>query len=143
MTVDFGEDQCFRNLFPAREKSCKEVFTECANDRANLTGVHDVPIQLRRRIIDILVHLLPALFAGEPIAVLDDLLQQVRAVFRDVGVYQKDILSHVHAVDDRLLARIFADNILVEKHKSAFVRRCDQPDDEYVEIGEYLTLHML
>ena len=121
------------------EKLRRQAFLKGSDDRADLAGVHHVPVELRRSIVEILIHLLPTLGAGQPVAVFDLLLEDVRAVFCYVGFDEKHVLAHVYAVNDGLLARVLADDVLVEEGKGALVRRGCQPDDKGVKVFENLA----
>ena len=67
----------------------------------------------------------------------------MRRIFADGGLDQKHVLAHVHAVYDRLFARIFADNVLVEERKRPLVGRCGQSDDEGVKIFKHLLPYIV
>lgn len=54
---------------------------------------------------------------------------------------RKNILAHVHAVNNSLLTGIFAD-VLVKKRKGAIVRRGGQANDKDVKVTEHLTPHI-
>ena len=121
-----------------REKLGEQVFPEGTDHGADLAGIDHIPIHVGSGIIEILVHLLPALRTSQAVPVFNLLFHDVSAVFRDVGLDQEDILTHVYAVNDGLLTGILADNILIKKRKGAFVRRGCQTDDECIEILQHL-----
>ena len=65
------------------------------------------------------------------------------AVLGDFGFDQVDVLADIDAVDDRLLARILADDILVEIRKGTLVRRSGQTDDKGVKVGQHLAPYVV
>ena len=64
MAVGFGKNQRLGNFFSAREQRSKEVLFERADNCANLAGIDNIPVKLRRCIVYIFVHLPPALGSG-------------------------------------------------------------------------------
>ena len=143
MAVGLGKDQRFRHFVTVREKLREKAFLEGTDHRADLAGIDHIPIHRGSSIVQILVHLLPALGTGQTVTVFDLLLHDVCAVFGDVRLDQEDILAHVDAVDDGLLAGIFADHVLVEKGESALVRCGSQADEEGVKILQNLIPHVI
>ena len=133
VAVRFGEDERFWG-FPAVGKQDGEIFSERSDNGANLAGVDHVPIHGGGVIGKVVVHLFPAFGASEPVSILDLLFQNERAVFCNVGFNEKNVFSNVDAVQNRLFSRVFADNVLIEKRKRAFVRRGGQTDNKGVEI---------
>ena len=64
-------------------------------------------------------------------------------VLCDLGIDQENIFTDINSVHDRLLARVFADNILVKISKGAFVGRSGQTDNEGIKIGQHLAPHVI
>ena len=143
MAVGLGKDQRLGHFAAMREKLREQVVPERSDHGADLAGIHNVPIQLCCGIDQVLVHLLPALGASQAVPVLDLLLQDHRAVFRNIGLNEEDVLTDIDPIDNGLLSRIFADHVLVEKGKGALVRRGGQADDESVEILQHLIPHVV
>ena len=65
------------------------------------------------------------------------------AVLGDLGIDQENIFADINAVHDRLLARIFADNILIKISKGAFVGRSGQTDNEGIKVGKHLAPYII
>ena len=63
MAVGLGEYQRFRDFLAAREQRRLPIIPERADNGADMAWIDDVPVELRRRIIHILVKLLPAFLA--------------------------------------------------------------------------------
>ena len=55
------------------------------------------------------------------------------AILGDLRFYQENIFTDIYTVNDSLLSRIFADNILIKVAKCALVGRCGQPDNKRVK----------
>ena len=138
MAVSLGKDQRLGYLCAAREQLPQIVF-EAANHRADLAGVYHVAVELRRRIVHVLVHLLPALFSRQTVALLDNLLHDVRAALANLRLNEEDIFADIHAVDNSLLTGILADHVLLKVRNGALVRRCGQADEKGVEVFEHLA----
>ena len=143
MAVGLGEDQRLGHFAAMWEKLREQVVPERSDHGTDLAGIHNIPIQLCRGIDQVLVHLFPALCAGQAVPVLDLLLEDCRTVFRHVGFNEENVLAHIHAVDDGLLTGILADHVLVEKGKGALVRRGGQANDEGVEIFQHLIPNVI
>ena len=143
VAVGLGEDQRLWDFAAVREKLREQIIPEGADHGADLAGIHNIPIQLCRSIDQVLVHLFPALGAGQAVPVLDLLLEDHRAVFRHVGLDEENVLAHIHAVDDGLLAGILADHVLIKESKGALVRRGGQADDEGIKILQHLIPHVI
>ena len=143
VAVRLGKDQRLGDFAPAGKQLGEQILPERADHRADLTGVDDVPVQLGGPVVHILVHLLPPLFPGKPVAVFDHLLHDVGAALGHLGLNEEDVLPHINSVDDGLLSGIFADYILVEEGKGALVRCGSQSNQESVKIIQHLLPHIV
>ena len=139
MAISLGKDQRLGDLVSTGEQSSIQVFLKRADHSPYLAGVHNIPIQPGWYIADILVHLLPALFAGQAVPIFDLLLDNVSAALSDLCFNQENVFPHIYAVNNCLFSGIFTDHILVEKGKGALVRRSGQTDDERIKILQYLA----
>ena len=143
MAVGLGEDQRLGHFAAMREKLREQVVPERSDHGTDLAGIHNVPIQLCRGIDQVLVHLFPALCAGQAVPILDLLLEDRRTVFRNIGLNEEDVLTDIDPIDNGLLARILADHVLVEKGKGTLVWRSGQANDEGVEIFQHLIPNVI
>ena len=143
MAVGLGEDQRLGHFAAMREKLREQVVPERSDHGTDLAGIHNIPIQLCRGIDQVLVHLFPALGAGQAVPILDLLLEDCRTVFRNIGLNEEDVLTDIDTINNGLLARILADHVLVEKGKGTLVRRSGQADDEGVEILQHLVPNVI
>ena len=101
VAVVFGEDQGLGHNRAAGEDLGEEAVAVGAHDGADLVGRHDLAVELAGGIVELVVELLPALLAGQPVAPghpeagLDGaaLLRHPRADAIDLAVYV-DAVGH-------------------------------------------------
>ena len=60
------------------------------------------------------------------------------AAFSHLGFDEKNILTHIDAIDDGLFPGIFANHILIEESKGALVWRSGESNKESIEIIQHL-----
>ena len=128
MAVGLGKNQRFGDFASVGEQDGVQAFLKCANNRPYLAGIYNIPVKSGRKIADIFIHLFPALFTGQAIAVFDLLLYDISAALSHLRLDKKNILSDIYAVDDGLLPGILTDHIFVKKSKGTLVRRSSQTD---------------
>ena len=143
MAVRLRKNQSFRHLFPPWEKRSEEAFLKRTDDRPNLAGIDNIPIQLRRAVVHILIQLGPAFLPGHPIAVFYHLLEDCAALLANLRLNQEDILTHIDAINNRLLPGIFADNVLVKKTKGSLIRSGCQSNQEGIKVLQDLLPHIV
>ena len=111
-----------------------QIVPKSADYHADLAGVDNIPVQLSRYVVHILIQLFPAFFSRKPVTALNDLLHNVGAAFSHLGFDEKNILTHIDAIDDGLFPGIFANHILIEEGKGALIRRSSESNKESIEI---------
>ena len=96
---------------------------EGTDNGADLAWIDNIPVELLGGIVFIAILLLPAFTARGAFAVFDQLFGFEFAAFKaDFGIDQIDFIAYVYAIGNGLLVAVFADDILIEKAKSAVVR---------------------
>ena len=117
-----------------------QFVAEGANDGADLVGVDDGTVELLGTIGEVLVLDLPALSAGQALALFDLLAGlKLAAVPRPFRINDVDLVADIDAVGNGLLMGVLADDVLLEKSVGAVVRRRGQADEIGVEVFEDLT----
>ena len=99
------------------------MVAECPDNGADLAWIDNIPVELLGGIVFIAILLLPAFAACGAFAVFDQLLGfEFAAIQADFGINQIDFIAYVYAIGNGLLVAVFADDVLIEKAKSAVVR---------------------
>ena len=122
VAVVFGKNQGFWHFLTIRE-NYRQVVTECPDNGADLAWIDNIPVELFGGIVFIAILLLPAFAACGAFAVFDQLFCfEFAAIQADFGIDQIDFVAYVYAIGNGLLMAVFADDVLIEKAKSAVVR---------------------
>ena len=99
------------------------MVAESTDNSADLAWIDNIPVELFGGIVFIAILLLPAFAACGAFAVFDQLFGFEFAAFKaDFGIDQIDFIAYVYAIGNGLLVAVFADDILIEKAKSAVIR---------------------
>ncbi len=142
MAVALGEEQQLGDLRAAREEFGEQFLTDRAQHRADLIRHHHVPVERTGGVAEILIEGLPALHAGEPVA-LDH--PQPRLGLHRGALFphgRADLIhpeGHVHLVAHRLHVGVLAHHVLLEPGIGVAVRCGGEADDRGVEILQHLA----
>lgn len=115
------------HLLNAVIRTIKPRNVECITQEdyyvGDLAWIDNIPVELLGGIVFIAILLLPAFAACGAFAVFDQLLGfEFAAIQADFGINQIDFIAYVYAIGNGLLVAVFADDVLIEKAKSAVVR---------------------
>ena len=122
VAVVFGKNQGFGHFLTIWEYH-RQLVAERPNNGADLAWIDNIPVELLGGIGLIAILLLPAFTACGAFAVFDQLFGfEFAAIQADFGIDQIDFIAYVYAIGNGLLVAVFADDILIEKTKSAVVR---------------------
>ena len=122
VAVVFGKNQGFGHFLTIWEHYGQMV-AEGTDNSTDLAWIDNISVELLGGIVFIAILLLPAFAACGAFAVFDQLLGfEFAAIKADFGINQIDFIAYVYAIGNGLLVAVFADDVLIEKAKSAVVR---------------------
>lgn len=125
--------------FGSAGEDFRELFLECADNRAYLIRIDNVPVKLRGAVAFIFVLHLPPLFPGQALTLFHQLVgSDFPSAFGALRLNDINFVADVHAIADGFLTRVFTDHVLPEEAIGTIIRRRGKANQVRVKIVDDL-----